>query len=49
MRDKLIHEYSTVSLVAVWKTASEDLPILEAVIPRILAEATEQQSETGQQ
>ena len=42
MRDKLIHEYSSVSLMAVWKTASEDLSNLEPVIRRILAEAAEQ-------
>jgi len=42
MRDKLIHEYSSVNLMAVWKTASEDLPNLEPVIRRILAEDAEQ-------
>jgi len=42
MRDKLIHEYSSVSLMSVWKTASEDLSNLEPVIRRILAEAAEQ-------
>lgn len=39
MRDKLIHDYFDVNLVVVWKTASEDLPNLEPVIRRILAEA----------
>ncbi len=38
MRDKLIHDYTSVSLEVVWKTASEDLPVLEPVIRRMLAE-----------
>lgn len=39
MRDKLIHDYTSVSLEVVWKTASEDLPVLEPVIRRMLSEA----------
>ncbi len=38
MRDKLIHDYSGVNVIVVWKTASEDLPSLEPVIRRILEE-----------
>lgn len=38
MRDKLIHDYTSVSLEVVWKTASEDLPVLEPVVKRMLAE-----------
>jgi len=42
MRDKLIHNYSGVNLMAVWKTASEDLMILEPVIRRMLTETTKE-------
>lgn len=38
MRDKLIHDYTGVSLEVVWKTAVEDLPILTAAIRHILTE-----------
>jgi uncharacterized protein with HEPN domain len=38
MRDKLIHKYFGVNLIAVWKTVHEDLPSLEPVVQRILAE-----------
>lgn len=41
MRDKLTHDYFGVDLMAVWKTASMDLPGLEPVIRRILAETSE--------
>ena len=36
MRDKLIHDYFGISLMVVWKTVSEELPLLEKVILRIL-------------
>ena len=36
IRDRLIHEYSSVDLIVVWKTATEDLPNLEPIIRRIL-------------
>jgi len=39
MRDKLIHDYSGVHLILVWKTASADLPSLEPVVRRVLTEA----------
>ena len=29
MRDKLIHDYFGVDIMAVWKTAKEDLPLLK--------------------
>jgi uncharacterized protein with HEPN domain len=32
MRDKLIHNYSTVNLDVVWKTVVDDLPALEPLI-----------------
>lgn len=38
MRDKLIHDYSGVNLVVVWKTANEDLPTIEPKIRRIINE-----------
>ncbi len=41
MRDKLVHDYFGVDLAVVWKTASEDLPKLEPVVRRILAETGE--------
>jgi uncharacterized protein with HEPN domain len=38
MRDKLIHDYLGVDLFAVWKTATEDVPVLQTMIERILKE-----------
>lgn len=38
MRDKLIHDYFGIDLAVVWKTASEDLPILESSIRRIVTD-----------
>ena len=35
MRDKLIHAYFGVDVVAVWKTAMEDIPSLEKEIKKI--------------
>lgn len=43
MRDKLIHDYSGVSLVVVWKTVIEDLPNLEPLIRHVLAAETNKQ------
>ena len=37
MRDKLIHDYFGIDLTVVWKTVTEDLPILESDIRRIVA------------
>ncbi len=37
MRDKLIHDYFGINLMVVWKTVSQDLPLLETAIRRILA------------
>ena len=34
MRDKLIHDYFGVDLMAVWKTATEDTKILKEVIEK---------------
>jgi len=36
MRDKLIHDYFSVDLWAVWKTIQEDLPPLKRALERIL-------------
>ena len=36
MRDKLIHQYFGVDLGAVWSTATNDIPDLEARLIRIL-------------
>lgn len=38
MRNFLIHEYFDVSLLEVWKTATEDLPVLKKQIQNILDE-----------
>jgi uncharacterized protein with HEPN domain len=38
MRDKLIHDYFGVNLVVVWKAVSEDLPIIEPLMRKMLAE-----------
>ena len=34
MRDKLIHDYFGVNLMAVWKTAKEDTPALKSVLEK---------------
>ena len=41
IRDKLIHDYSRVNLAVVWKSATEDLPGLEPIIRRMLADASD--------
>lgn len=38
MRDKLIHDYFGVDLEAVWLTARDDIPVLQAAVARILDE-----------
>ncbi len=38
MRDKLIHDYFGINLMVVWNTVSDDLPILETFVRRILAD-----------
>jgi uncharacterized protein with HEPN domain len=40
MRDKLIHNYSTVNLDVVWKTVVDDLPALEPLIRAALHDYT---------
>jgi uncharacterized protein with HEPN domain len=37
IRDKLIHDYSGINPMVVWKTVYQDLPLLETSIGRILA------------
>jgi len=43
MRDKLIHDYSGVNLVVVWKTVIEDVPKLEPLMRQVLAAETNKQ------
>lgn len=38
MRDKLIHDYFGVDLMAVWKTANEDTRVLKKIIEKITGE-----------
>jgi uncharacterized protein with HEPN domain len=35
MRNKLIHDYIDIDVSIVWKTASEDVPILKKIIEKI--------------
>lgn len=39
MRDKLVHDYTTVDLTVVWKTATEDIPSLQSLFKQIYIEA----------
>ncbi len=41
MRNILIHGYAQVDSVAVWRTASGDLPALRAAVAALLAELGE--------
>jgi len=36
MRDKLIHHYFGVDLEVVWKTVTEDLPLLDSLIEGVI-------------
>jgi uncharacterized protein with HEPN domain len=36
MRDVLIHDYIDVDLEIVWKTASESIPILKALLEKLV-------------
>lgn len=38
MRDKLIHDYFGVNQVVVWKAVSEDLPLIEPLLRRLLVD-----------
>jgi uncharacterized protein with HEPN domain len=38
MRDKLIHHYFGVDIEKVWLTAKEDIPVLRAVVTKMLQE-----------
>lgn len=38
MRDKLIHDYFNTNLEVIWKTVQEDVPMLKAMISRVLAD-----------
>ena len=37
MRDKLAHDYTSISQMVIWKTAREDLPALTPVLKALLA------------
>lgn len=39
MHDKLIHEYWQIDVGIIWKTTQEDIPILKALIIRIINES----------
>lgn len=39
MRDKLSHDYISVNVAVVWKTASEDLPGLAPILRRMVSDA----------
>ena len=41
IRDKLIHDYVSVNLEVVWKTVTEDLPLLLPQIQRVLDDTAE--------
>lgn len=41
MRDKLIHDYFDVDLETVWKTATEDIPVLVSEIEKVINELEE--------
>lgn len=45
MRDKMIHEYFGVNLNIVWQTIEEDIPLLEAMITKVIADV---ESKTAQ-
>ena len=47
MRDKLIHDYSGVNLIVVWKAAYEELPNLGPVIRQVAAEAEKEQNDNS--
>lgn len=36
MRDKIVHDYMGVDVAVVWKTITEDIPILEKLIKEII-------------
>jgi uncharacterized protein with HEPN domain len=42
IRDKLIHDYVSVNLEVVWKTVTEDLPLLLPQIQRVLDDTAEE-------
>lgn len=44
MRDKLAHDYISVNLAVVWKTATEDLPGLEVPLRRLLEDTSDRQA-----
>jgi len=45
MRDKLMHGYFGINFLVVWKTATEELPMLEPKIRRILVESKQEKEE----
>lgn len=46
MRDKMIHHYFGVDYKVVWKTISEDIPLIKPIIKEILNSITRNSEET---
>ena len=42
MRDKLIHDYTIVDVTVVWKTATEDVPVLKPLLKQMISELQSQ-------
>ncbi len=36
MRDKLVHDYFGINLAVLWKTVTEDLPVIEPLVRKII-------------
>jgi len=45
MRDKIIHEYFGVNLKIVWQTIEEDLPLLEVMTKKMIADVDEEEEQ----
>jgi uncharacterized protein with HEPN domain len=45
MRDKIIHEYFGVNLKIVWQTIEEDLPLLEVMTKKMVADVDEEEEQ----
>lgn len=49
MRDKLTHAYFGVNLAVVWKTVTEDLPMLEPAVAQVLRQQIEYEQQQENQ
>lgn len=49
MRDKLIHDYTGVNLMVIWRTLQQDLPPLIQHLKRLLSDYGEMSDESEQQ